>query len=352
VANHAAGVLRWKRIEIDATRLVLSGVALALPLVIGVLTGHTAAGLTAVMGALLISSAGHEGGRRERLTDLGVTGLVGVAVVWLGAVAGNQPAVSGYYIVAVGFVAALLGGIGTLEAKAAAQAVVFSVIGAHLGTGPVSANRLTGYVLLGMLTGAALTLGSFEVSRLLSPLWRRGLDDDLPPPAPPKRGDLAKWRASLHQFSGWRYPVRLALCLAVAEAVAHLRPGQHSYWIALTVSLVVLREEAASVGRAVERGLGTSIGVLVGGLLLGRLAAWGMVAVVAVIGALRPHLKLANYTAYAALMTPLVVMLNEFGADMSGAVLRERVVDTLIGCLIGVVVGYLPWRGDRGSVTR
>lgn len=45
---------------------------------------------------------------------------------------------------------------------------------------------------------------------------------------------------------------------------------------------------------------------------------------------------------------PLVTMLNELGQDMSGGVLRERVVDTLLGCAIGLGVGYLPWRFGPG----
>jgi uncharacterized membrane protein YccC len=107
---------------------------------------------------------------------------------------------------------------------------------------------------------------------------------------------------------------------------------------------VVLRDEAASPMRALERGLGTTIGVLVGGGLIGVLPTWGIVALIGVIGAVRPYLKLANYTAYAAVMTPLITMLNELGNDISWAVLRERVIDTLLGCVIGLCVGYLPWR--------
>lgn len=344
MANPASDVLRWKRAEVNATRLVLSGVALALPVAVGAATGHTADGLAAVMGALLISAAGHEGGWRTRLTDLGVTAATGLAAVWIGAVAGQHPAASGWALTVIAFVTALVGGLGPVEAKAGGQAMVFAIIGAHLGSGPVSAGRLTFLVLLGMLTGAALTLGAFAVTRAAraSSLWRRGLDD-APPPEPPKRGDARRWLAGLHTLAGWQYTIRLTSAMAVAELVAHSRAGAHSYWVALTVALVVTRDTAASPGRALERGLGTSAGVLLGGLLLGVLPTWGMVLLIGVIGALRPHLKVANYTAYAAVMTPLIVMLNELGSDMSWAVLRERVVDTLVGCVIGVVVGYLPW---------
>jgi len=343
VKDHAARVLSFERIEIDVTRLVLSGVALALPVAIGAAGGHLADGLTATMGALLISAAGHEGGWRARLTDLGASAAVGALTVWLAALIGPNTIAAGFWIVAMAFGAALVGGIGTLEGRIAANATVFTVIGAHLGTGPDSPGHILLFMVLGMLAGAALILGTHGVSRLVSPLWRRGLDG---PPSPdwPFRRSVKKWRAKLRTMRGWQYPLRLGTAMAVAEVVSHFRPGAHTYWIALTVSLVVLRDETASPARAVERGLGTTIGVLIGGLLLGVLPTWGMVALIGAIGAVRPYLKVANYTAYAAVMTPLITMLNELGQDMSWAVLRERVLDTLLGCVIGLGVGYLPWR--------
>jgi hypothetical protein len=343
VKDHAARLLRFQRIEIDATRLVLSGISLALPVAIGAATGHLAEGLTAVMGALLLSAAGHEGGWRARCLDLGASAAVGALVVWLGALVGPHGILASVWIVAVAFGAALVGGIGTLEGRIAANATVFTVIGAHLGTGPVSAGHIVLYVVLGMAVAAALTLGTHALGRLLTPLLRRELEG---PPGPdwPFRRSVKKWRAGLHTWHGWQYAVRLGASMAVAEVVSHLRPGEHAYWIALTVSLVVLRDEAASPMRALERGLGTTIGVLIGGGLIGVLPTWGIVVLIGAIGAVRPYLKVANYTAYAAVMTPLITMLNELGNAISWAVLRERVVDTLIGCVIGLCVGYLPWR--------
>lgn len=343
VKDHAAHLVRFQRIEIDATRLILSGISLALPVAVGAATGHLAEGLTAVLGALLISAAGHEGGWRARSVDLGASAAVGALVVWLGALAGEHGNLASLWIVAVAFGAALVGGIGTLEARIAANATVFTVIGAHLGTGPDSPGHILLYVVLGMATAAALTLGTHALGRLLSPLRRSELEG---PPGPewPFRRSVPKWRAGLRTWHGWQYAVRLVASMTVAEMVSLFRPGEHSYWIALTVSLVVLRDEAASPMRALERGLGTTIGVLIGGGLIGVLPTWGIVVLIGVIGAVRPYLKLANYTAYAAVMTPLITMLNELGNDISWAVLRERVIDTLIGCVIGLCVGYLPWR--------
>ena len=315
VKEHAAHLVRFQRIEMDLTRLVLSGIALALPVAVGAATGHVADGLIAVMGALLISTAGHEGGWRARCVDLGASAAVGALVVWLGALVGGHGSLAGVWIVAVALGAALLGGIGTLEARIAATATVFTVIGAHLGTGPESPGHILLYVVLGMASAAALTFGTHALGRLVSPLRRRELDGPAGPEWPFRRS-VPKWRAGLRTWHGWQYAARLVPSMAVAELVAHFRPDPHSYWIALTVSLVVLRDEAASPMRAAERGLGTTIGVLVGGGLIGVLPTWGIVALIGAIGAVRPYLKLANYTAYAAVMTPLITMLNELGNDI------------------------------------
>ena len=66
-------------------------------------------------------------------------------------------------------------------------------------------------------------------------------------------------------------------------------------------------------------------------------------AVVAVVGAIRVHLKAANYAAYTLVMTPLVTVLTGLGEPVSAMLLRERLVDTVLGCLIALVVGYLIW---------
>ena len=53
-------------------------------------------------------------------------------------------------------------------------------------------------------------------------------------------------------------------------------------------------------------------------------------------------------------MTPLIVILNELGQEMSAAVLRERVVDTVLGCVIsltlGTAVGSLFTSGGRSRL--
>ena len=78
-------------------------------------------------------------------------------------------------------------------------------------------------------------------------------------------------------------------------------------------------------------------------LLVNTIPIWAVVAVVGVVGAIRVHLKAANYAAYTLVMTPLVTVLTGLGEPVSAMLLRERLVDTVLGCLIALVVGYLIW---------
>jgi uncharacterized membrane protein YccC len=49
-------------------------------------------------------------------------------------------------------------------------------------------------------------------------------------------------------------------------------------------------------------------------------------------------------------MTPLVVLLLDFGQTASVATIGYRLADTVIGCAIALVVGYLPWLRVPGLI--
>ena len=80
-------------------------------------------------------------------------------------------------------------------------------------------------------------------------------------------------------------------------------------------------------------------------LLLGSSSIWATIAMIAVLAAARPILKEANYTAYAAVMTPLVILLLDFGQAPSWAAVVDRLAATLAGCVLALTIGYLIWPG-------
>ncbi|MBO0854276.1 MAG: FUSC family protein [Nocardia sp.] len=335
-----ADAARWDHVEVDAVRLITAGVSLALPITAGLLGGDLAAGMVAALGALLVSTAGHQGTARECLADVRNTIVAGSAGVLIGMIAGGPRIWSSVVLIAVAVLVAVAGGIRPSAAKAGVQSTIFMILGASLDAGHVPIAQSLGYFALGACVGGLLTLIVFVVEYHV--LHRHPLPE--PAPARSWSEDLRAWRQRLSEPAGRQYPARLTSCMIVAEVLAHLVRGQHSYWILLTVVLCVQRDHLQALSRTVQRGLGTLLGVLAGALVLTTIPTWAMVVVIGVIGAARVYLKFANYTAYALVMTPMVVVFSGLGHTLSSGLLRERLVDTAIGCLISLVVGYLPWR--------
>ncbi|HWU23956.1 MAG TPA: FUSC family protein, partial [Nocardioides sp.] len=122
--------------------------------------------------------------------------------------------------------------------------------------------------------------------------------------------------------------------------VTMLWPAPHATWAVLTVSLVVQRDRRSGQVRIFERGVGTAIGVVIAAAFLSEgVPTWAIIVGVVLLGAVRPHVQRANYTSYAALMTPLVVLLTSLGRARPPGLLSARLEYTAAGCLIALLVG-------------
>ncbi|MFC7217990.1 FUSC family protein [Streptomyces polyrhachis] len=338
-------LVRWEPVEVQVLRMLASALALAGPVAIGVACGQVGLGLAAALGGLLVASGGHRGTLRHRVAELCGTGAAGVCAVWVGMEIGGWASWGSVALVLLAVAMALLGSLRRPLAVVGAQVTVFAILGMNLGTGPLPRGETLLLFACGAAGGALATLCVHGVARLVAPRLREAAE---PGGDRSLRADAARWWAGLRHVSRWQYPLRLGACLTVAEVVAHLGPGSHSYWIALTVSLVVQRDHGAVRRRTVQRAVGTAVGVAAGALLL-HLSSWAAVGLIAAIGAVRAELKEANYTAYAAVMTMLVLALTATGGAPTPQLLRERLVDTLLGCLIGIVVSGLVRRALPGG---
>lgn len=333
-----SGALAWNRTEANILKMVSAGLSLALPLAIAMLLGHPDAGVLAALGALLVAGSGHDGNLKARVSDLGATALIGMTSLGAGHLLSGGRAVGDIAILLLVVLVAATGTIRPRVAKAGSQATIFLIIGASLSVGSMPTLQLLAIFASGVLLGGLMGLLSYVIE--FHVLKRR---PDPPPPAQPWRADLTAWTKRMSSWDGWRFTVRLASCMVVAELFAHLVSGRHSYWILLTVVLVVQRDHHAALLRTTERAVGTCLGVLLGWWMLGPLPPVLLVGVVAMIGASRLYLKSANYTSYALVMTPLIVVLGGTGGHPDTGLLTERLVDTLIGCLISLFIGSLPW---------
>jgi uncharacterized membrane protein YccC len=195
--------------------------------------------------------------------------------------------------------------------------------------------------------------GSLELRDALASLARTiaWTPDSSPGPAP--RAPLReRARAVLGTLLGqvmggrlaWTFTIRLMLCIGLAAVASEVLPLQRSYWVVLTVAIVVKPDNGSVFARALQRGIGTIVGAELGAVIL-TVVPYGpwLLLPMAVLAAGQPYGRLRNFGLGATFMTPLIVLLIDLLAHASWRLPEQRVVDTLLGCAIVVVVGYATW---------
>jgi uncharacterized membrane protein YccC len=132
--------------------------------------------------------------------------------------------------------------------------------------------------------------------------------------------------------------------MTIAEIARQLLPIERPYWVLLTVAIVLKPDFGSVFTRAVQRGAGTLLGVLLGSLLLAVLprSAW-VLAAMAVAAALLPWARGANFGLFSVFQTPVIILLLDIALPGGTGLVGARLLDTLIGCAIVLVFGYLLW---------
>ncbi|MFJ7258698.1 FUSC family protein [Streptomyces globosus] len=144
--------------------------------------------------------------------------------------------------------------------------------------------------------------------------------------------------------ASWRYGLRLALCIGIAQSLVSLVPVERSYWVALTVTFVLKPDFGSVFSRAVLRAVGTAGGLVVAAAVLAEVPrGWWDVPVMAVLAALIPAFSAKGYAFQTAAITPVILLLSDLLNHQGFDLIRPRLVDSLIGCAIALVAGYLLW---------
>ncbi|MCF6507061.1 FUSC family protein [Blastococcus sp. MG754426] len=140
------------------------------------------------------------------------------------------------------------------------------------------------------------------------------------------------------------FAVRLALCMTVAEIARQYLPIERPYWVLLTVAIVLKPDFGSVFTRAVQRGAGTLLGVLLGSALLAVLPrdGWVLLALACAAGVL-PWARDASFGLFSVFQTPLIILLLDLAMPGGPGLVGARLLDTLIGCAIVLVFGYLLW---------
>ncbi|MEU8144432.1 FUSC family protein [Nonomuraea sp. NPDC048901] len=385
---------------IETRRMIAAALGLGGPVAWGVAAGHPDLGALAAIGALAVSGVSLSGGRAvvsgvsvggglagmtradgvaaptrgaslaEGLVRGGYALVATTGAGLVGVIAGGHGWITAVTVVLVAAVVAVVGGMSRPMAEHTTRFIVFMVITTGLGAqgaAPVAAAVLLAEgAIWGLLVTALVT--ALPTALPTAPATAPPAAPPTTPPTavgartrrPPQRERtsssralLKRWWRTLGTVRGWQYAIRLTTCLAAAEVIGLVWPQPNASWIAVTVVIVVRRQLDGALRRAIERAAGTAAGVLAGSaVLLWVPPSWLFVLLVSVLAAVRPVLKDRQYTLYATVMTPLVLLLMEGGGRVAPATIGYRLADTAIGCVLALGIGYLPWTVRRERSVR
>jgi hypothetical protein len=342
--THLLEALSWSTdTEIKFPVMLSSSLGLAAPLVVGVLAGHPSLGVLTSLGSLMVRGVGQYLGATGHLRHI-VTVLAPALCAWIAsALIAKRGVLTTILTVLLGALAAVLSGYSRYAAVATARfmfslIITVSVMGAvphRIGAVTLMIVGALWTALLGLLLGAA--------AKAIDCLYRFG---EAPETVELRRYSAnqmrIRWRSSLSELSGWQYPLRIMIGLAIAACIASVWPGRHAQWIMVTVVLVTRRKLETTAVRTTQRVLGTVLGVIAASVLLGwNPPVWATAMLVALLGGFRPLLRARSYLLYSLVMTPLILLLLDFGRVTDIDLLWERPLATLIGAGLVLATGMI-----------
>jgi uncharacterized membrane protein YccC len=164
----------------------------------------------------------------------------------------------------------------------------------------------------------------------------------------PRRSRRERARDLVDETVGGRltrvFALRLMASVGVAAVISETVAVQRSYWVVLTVAIVLRPDFGSVFARALQRGIGTVVGAVVGAVILIALPAGPLLLIpCAVFAALLPYGRQRNWGLFSTFLTPLVVLLIDLLQRAGWALALDRLIDTLLGCGVVLLVGYAPW---------
>jgi uncharacterized membrane protein YccC len=176
-------------------------------------------------------------------------------------------------------------------------------------------------------------------------LFVRYLDDRLAPrqfdaTITPFRDNVS--RAVNGNNNGWRYPLVYSVGIVGGLLLGVVLGTGKPYWVAITIMMTMRPDASLNLIRSVQRIGGTLIGVAIAGIIVHFIhELWWITLVVLLLGLTLPHGIPMNYGLHCTLIALFVLLLFitasvQYGNDDSG-LLRERVYDVILGCVIALI---------------
>jgi uncharacterized membrane protein YccC len=165
----------------------------------------------------------------------------------------------------------------------------------------------------------------------------------------PWKLQVASWVATLRANLDWRsaffrHAIRLAACVTISDAIGRTISWQRSYWIPMTVAVILKPDFTTTVSRGLLRLAGTFAGLFFATLLYHALpaSAWRQLILVGLFTYLLRWMGPANYGVFSFAVSGLIVFLIAATGIAPAQVVVLRGLNTLAGGALALVA-YLVW---------
>jgi hypothetical protein len=336
------GALEWDGGNaLDPSAMAVTALGMGVPILIGVLIGHTRVGLAAALGAMWVGNAPRGANLAEHMRMVRDIVLAALGAAIAAAAIAQHGLWSDAGLVLTAGVAASLGGFSRPAAVASQRFIVFVTIGLGVATHAHDRVALAILIAEGALWAALCALAIGVAARRLG-------FGNVAPAEPPSTVMFAqlyrRWRWTLTTAAGRTYPLRLVACLGCALAICEAFPEHHYSWIAVAVALLTQRQGDGLVVKVAQRALGVAAGVIATEAIAARpLPGWALVVIIAALAAASPWLRKRSYVAYTAATTPLIMLLTSGGETIGHGLLLDRLMATLIAAAL-VIAAFLTVR--------
>ena len=158
------------------------------------------------------------------------------------------------------------------------------------------------------------------------------------------RGSFATLRANLtFESAAFRHAIRLAACVALAAGIGRAVSWQRTYWLPMTVAIVLKPDFTATFSRGVLRVVGTLTGLAFATLLF-HLVSTTVVTQIVLIALLTFLLRsygAANYGILTAAVSALVVLLIGLTGVSAKDVIAARALNSVSGGALALAAYWL-----------
>ncbi len=184
-------------------------------------------------------------------------------------------------------------------------------------------------------------------------------------PSPAPEASAVPWRLRFEGYRArlvanlsldstvFRHAVRLALCLAVGDTMGRSVGLQRTYWIPMTIAIVLKPDFTGTFARGVLRIGGTMAGLVLATLLF-RLIHGGIVtdiALMAIFTLLLSWAGPANYGIFVIAVSALVVLMIAVTGIAPATVIAARATNTALGGALALIA-YAAWPTWEKTQTR